>query len=473
MAIVLAGAGLLIYARLGADLSQALDRDLRLRAQDLAALVRQPGASLASDSASSLIERGESFAELVDVRGRVVDSTRSLGSAPLLSIDEVARARGGVAFFDRPSVPGLDEPARLLALPLAAGGHRLVLVVGATLENRAEALRSLRAVLLIAGPLALLLATALGYPLAGVGLRAVESMRRRAAEISLSSPGERLPVPASDDELGRLGRTLNEMLDRLERALARERAFVAEAGHELRTPLALLRAELDYALHYADESELREAVRAASEQTDRVVQLASALLLMATADRGALGVRLEELRVRDLMDGVRRRFAWRAGAEGRRIEVDADAWLQIRADPLRLEQAVGNLVENALRHGKGAVTLQARAAGDRVELHVRDEGEGFPPEFLPRVFQRFTRAQEGRAGEGTGLGLAIVATIADAHGGSASAANQPDGGADVTIWLPARPVCPEPEGIAEPVRWRPGAGASAQPQGPAEARRRR
>src|SRR5207244_1933364 len=164
---------------------------------------------------------------------------------------------------------------------------RLVLVVGATRENRAEALRSLRNTLLLVGPLALLLATGLGYLLAGAGLRAVEGMRRRAAEISADRPGERLPIPPTGDELQRLGVTLNEMLDRLEGALDRERGFVAEAGHELRTPLALLRAELDFALHHGEtEADLREAVRGASEETDRLVQLAGDLLLIAGSERG-------------------------------------------------------------------------------------------------------------------------------------------------------------------------------------------
>src|SRR5205823_11469336 len=129
----------------------------------------------------------------------------------------------------------------------------------------------------------------LGYLLAGAGLRAVEAMRSRASDISADRPGERLPVPRTGDELQRLGQTLNEMLARLEEALERERGFVAEAGHELRTPLALLRAELDFALRYADtEAELREALRAASAETDRLVQLAGDLLLIASSDRGAL-----------------------------------------------------------------------------------------------------------------------------------------------------------------------------------------
>jgi two-component system OmpR family sensor kinase len=260
MGLVLVGTGIFLYARLGSDLSSALDQDLRLRAQDLTQVVREPGGSLSAESGGRLIERGESFAQLIDRNGRVVDATPPLGAEPLLQ-----PRRGGIPaerrFLRRSSVPGLDEPSQLLATPVRRGGRRLILVVGATRENRAEALRSLRTELLVAGPIALLLATALGYALAGSGLRAVDAMRRRAAEISADRVGERLPVPGTRDELERLGTTLNAMLGRLEEALERERGFVAEAGHELRSPLALLRAELDFALHHADsEAELRDAL---------------------------------------------------------------------------------------------------------------------------------------------------------------------------------------------------------------------
>jgi signal transduction histidine kinase len=430
MALVLAGTGAFVYARLGADLSHALDQDLRLRAQDLSALVREPGASLSAEAGSGrLVERGESFAQLLRRDGRVLDATPPLGGRSLLTRAEIDAARGGSRFVNVPHVPGLDEPARLLATPVAGR----VLVVGATRENRAEALHSLRTELFIAGPIALLLATGLGYLLAGAGLRTVETMRRRAAEISADRPGERLPVPRTRDELERLGETLNEMLSRLEAALERERGFVAEAGHELRTPLALLRAELDFALHHAEtETELREALREASAETDRLVQLAGDLLLIASSDQGKLRLRPEPLSARELLRSVSNRYAWRAEEAARPLEVEAPADLTFSGDRLRLEQALGNLVENALRHGTGGVRVEARSVDGRVELHVRDGGEGLPPEFVPRAFQRFSRVDESRTSGGAGLGLAIVAAIAGAHGGAAYAT-----GADVWISLPA------------------------------------
>jgi signal transduction histidine kinase len=241
-------------------------------------------------------------------------------------------------------------------------------------------------------------------------------------------------VPPTGDELERLGATLNEMLDRLEAGLERERDFVADAGHELRTPLALLRTELELAARQARSTdELRAAVTSASREAERLSQLAEDLLLIARADRGRLPLRLEDVDVDELFAKVASRFDWRD--DGRTVHAACSS-LRVRGDRLRLEQALGNLVDNALRHGGGTVELEARAVDGLVELHVRSGGEGFPPELLPRAFERFTRGDSVRAGGGAGLGLSIVRAIAEAHGGDADAANVAHEGADVWLALP-------------------------------------
>jgi signal transduction histidine kinase len=233
--------------------------------------------------------------------------------------------------------------------------------------------------------------------------------------------------------VARLGETLNEMLARLGDALERERAFVADASHELRTPLAILRTELELALAEGrSPDELRAALASAAEETDRLTQLSEDLLTIAQTERGELPLRIEPLHLADSFATVERRFSRRAGEAGRRIAIGEGGDLTLRADWLRLDQAIGTLVDNALRYGAGTIALTARRAGVVVEIHVTDEGDGFPPEFLDRAFERFSRAPGVRDG-GSGLGLAIVATVAEAHGGSAHAVNRPDGGADV--WL--------------------------------------
>jgi two-component system OmpR family sensor kinase len=431
MAVVLAGAGWFAYSRVSADLSRALDQDLRGRGQDLSALVAHGGSVRTTEG--SLIESGESFAEVVAADGSVLDATQPI-ARNLLTRSELAAARSEPVFTNRPSVPGLDEPARLLALPVTRDGQQGVLVVGATRENRAETLSSLRAAFLIGGPIALVLAALGGYLLAGAALRPIESMRRRAAEISTTSLDERLPVPDANDEVARLGETLNAMLARLEDGLERERRFLADASHELRTPLALVKTELGLASKPGrSEEELRSAIASAAEQTDRLALVADDLLLLARAEQGELRLQAEEVDVTDVMEEVAGRFR-----SDRVISVEAGEPVVVSADRLRLEQALMNLVDNALRHGRGAVSLSATAVNGTAELHVRDEGEGFVPDFLPQAFERFTRPDEGREGEGSGLGLAIVETIARAHRGTARAANLPGGGADVWISLPLR-----------------------------------
>jgi signal transduction histidine kinase len=325
-----------------------------------------------------------------------------------------------------------------MALVLGATGVFVYLRFASELNNaqkRSESLEDLLQLLLLSGPVALVLASFAAYWVAAAALHPVEAMRARAATISAAEPGERLPVPPSHDEVARLGTTLNAMLERLGEALEHERAFVADASHELRTPLAILRTELDLALAEGrSPEELRAALASAAEETDRLTQLAEDLLTIAQTERGELPLRLERIELREVLDGVRRRFSRRAEEEGREIAVGGPAQ-EIRADRLRIDQAVGSVVDNALRYGAGEVSISlAAAANETVEVRVRDHGPGFPPDFLARAFERFSRA--GRSDGGSGLGLAIVRTVTRAHGGEASAANAEDGGAEVRLTLP-------------------------------------
>jgi signal transduction histidine kinase len=229
-----------------------------------------------------------------------------------------------------------------------------------------------------------------------------------------------LPLPDARDEIRRLGETLNAMLDRLRSSYERERRFVADASHELRTPVAVIKAELESALRRAPaDPELREPLAAAVEECDRLAQLAEDLLVLARSGDGALAVRPRRLDAAELLEHVRTRFAARAAERGRALRADAVPGLALDADELRLSQALGNLVDNALRHGEGTITLIARQAGAAVELEVADEGAGVPPGLAGRAFERFARGDEARTRGGAGLGLAIVRAIAEAHGGTA------------------------------------------------------
>ena len=351
MAVVLAAVGAFLYVRVGDALGEQVDESLAVRAETLAAAVRGDlvGRSLAGGE--------EEFGQVIGADGRVVAATPGYGGHLLSSEDIAAAGSGSLRVSVRVALAGEDdpEPVRLLALPVG----RETVVVGASLEDRAEALDGLLVQLLLGGPIALVLAAGAGYLLAGAALRPVDAMRRRAGEISAETSGERLPLPRAHDEIYRLGATLNAMLARLEAGLLRERRFVADASHELRTPLALLRAELELALRRPRApDELTAALRSAADEVDRLSGLAEDLLLLASSEEGDMPLRPAAVGARELLEGVARRFSVRAEAAGRSVAVGAAA-VELIAARRRLEQALGNVVDNALRHGGGRVVLDA------------------------------------------------------------------------------------------------------------------
>jgi heavy metal sensor kinase len=439
MAVVLSAVGAFLYIRLGDSLDEQLHGSLEDRTEVLAAAIR-------TGHIPATLEGGdEAFAQVIETDGTILAASRGLENIHLLTAAERARGSARMILLEKEIKPvGGEGPKPSQVLVSSAEGGVLLVVAG-SLEDRNEALDGLRAQLLVAGPVGLLLASLAGYLLAGAALRPVEAMRRRAGQISADTASHRLPLPKSHDEISRLGETLNAMLARLDAGLRRERRFVADAGHELRTPLALLQTELELALRRPrSRKDLVGALRSAGEEVDRLTRLAEDLLVLASTEEGRLPLRISEFPVRELLDGVARRFAPRAEAAGRHLEVTATADGTMSGDPLRLEQALGNLVDNALRHGGGPIGIEAAGEDGSFELRVRDEGAGFPPDFVPHAFERFTRAEESRPRGGAGLGLAIVDAVARAHGGSVQASNGAQGGAEVTIVIPASRPAPPP-----------------------------
>jgi signal transduction histidine kinase len=395
IAVVLAATGIFVHGRLATSLDAAVNRSLAARAGDVAALAHESDTGL--DAARRAGGRGRrvELAQLIDRSGRVLDRTPGLAARPLLSPAQLHAAQAGRRVRTEAVLAG-DEPVRLLAEPVRAQDQQLVVVVGQSLEDRDRALANLTDVLLLGGPAALLLASLAGYLLTGAALRPVELMRRR------------------------------------------ERMFVSDASHELRSPLAMLRTELELIARDRPTGEaLQAAVASAVEETDRLRRLADDLLVLARSDDGRLTVRREPLPVAALLEAAATRATAANGASTPPIAAHAPPELRVLADREWVEQALGNLVSNALRHGAGDVRLEARDAGAYVELHVLDDGPGFARDFLPRAWERFARGDAARTEDGAGLGLAIVRTIAELHGGSAHAANRPGGGADVWIVLPS------------------------------------
>jgi two-component system OmpR family sensor kinase len=376
--------------------------------------------------------------QLLNPSGKVSGGVGPGTADPLLSAAELTRARAGSLVLRRDPGPS-GEPMLLLATPVGTGGE--VQVNGVSLGTAEATLGHTRTALAIGGPVLVALAGFAAWWLAGAALRPVERMRRQAADISEHDRDAFLDIPASRDEVAALGRTLNELLARLEGALHRERGFVAAAGHELRSPLANLKVELELAARpNRSGQELVAAVSAAATEVDRLSRLAEDLLVLACLDEPDQLVLRDTCDLVDVLAGCRLRAAAEAARRGVRLEISAPPSLPASVDEVRLRQVLDNLTDNALRFAPAgsAVELSLRQADGEVTLEVADRGPGFPADFLPRAFERFSRPDRSRSRDrgGAGLGLAIVKAIAQAHGGRVAAGNRSGGGALVQVVLP-------------------------------------
>lgn len=429
---VIAAAGLAFVLRLRVGLDASLDPGLRTRVQAVAE-------ELGSDGPLRL-SRADEIVQVRSLDGRLLASSPDAGTRPLLDAVQRQRALAGEVSLTT-TVSG--DRSRLLATTVPAPGRRVLVVVGTGTDVSDDAVDDVQTAFLLGGPPAVVLAGAGAWLLAGAALRPVERMRREAANISTRDTGRRLAVPATRDEIAALGATINGLLARLQGALTRERGFVADAGHELRTPLAILRAELELADRPGrSRDELVEAVGHARQETDRLIRLAEDLLLLARADNAQPFLRPVSLVLPDLLTAAARGAGAYATAQGVTVAVRGPADLTVTADPDRLRQAVDNLLDNATRHAPSGGVVEVTATASQpglIAIEVADRGPGFPVEFLPHAFERFHRADAARTrdGGGAGLGLAIVQAIIQAHGGQATAGNRPGGGASVTLELPA------------------------------------
>jgi signal transduction histidine kinase len=435
---VLATTSGIVYERMSAQLLDATDAALAAQADALEEAFAAAGTVLDQGRGGPSLS-DDQFAQIVSPSGQVLQFTSSIGDVAVID-PATLRSVTGRTYLER-RVPALDDVARILVEPMSAPG-RPVLVLGASLGDEADALSQL--VLLLAGAdsLALALTAVAFWLLAGALLRPVDRMRMEADAISAVEPSRRLSLPRREDELTRLGRTLNAMLDRIERSFERERRFVDDASHELRTPLAVVKAELDLALRRRrSPNELRASIRRAAAETDRVVRLAHDLLVLARAHDGRMPVARRPTPLRLLLVRTRARHLAVARGAGVQVEVDAPP-IRALVDPERVRQALDNLLDNALRHTPrgGRVRLAAWREGGTVRISVADTGPGFAADLAGRVLEPFAGGPGagGRAGEGAGLGLAIVRAIALGHGGSVTAGNGPRGGAVVTLTLSER-----------------------------------
>lgn len=416
----------LLYVLLDRQLGDALDGGLEGRADDLAA------ASTARDLRP--VER-DPMAQLYNPDGAVVAGSISLTGDRLLDAGQV-RATGAEALTTRTLVldhGGDPDPVRLLTRRLPDGR---VLAVGVSVAPVEAARGRLLAVLLVAAPLLVAALSLGGWLAVRAALRPVDTLTREAAAISSFDTERRLPGVPGDDEIARLARTLDDMLARLDVAFARERTFVDDASHELRTPIAVLRGELELALSAADDpAEVDRSLRAALGQAERLAELADDLLLLA---RAAAGGAVVERRPVDVLDLSAAEAAALEPVLGVRVEASGDPAV-IDADAARLQQVLANLATNSAAAGATTVRFVVSRGRDTVTVSVADDGPGFPAHLMTSAFERFVRDEAGsRTSSGAGLGLSIVRALVTAHHGTVTVRNgDPLGGAVVTLTLPA------------------------------------
>jgi two-component system, OmpR family, sensor kinase len=417
--VAVAALGVAVLARLDAQLDDALDRSLRVRATEVARLsASTPALLLRPGTLEGRLGGSPLLVQVIDPRGRIVARSSALGSRVLPDAPAVR-----TALEDRRAGYGDarlgTDPVRVYAAPLgelgqgpAAGGA--VIVAGTTADIE-ETLATTRRFVLVAAVAAALLAAALATLLARRALRPLRRLSSGARAIERTGDAsQRLPDPHARDEVGTLAETLNAMLASLERAREAEQRFVGDASHELRTPLTALRGNLAYVTKHGADPEVLEDVAA---DAARLGDLLDDLLALAREDAAA-PVRGEPV---DLAEIAR---------EATADAVVAPAPVVVLGEGPALERAVGNLVRNARRHGRGAVTVTVEEDGDRARLSVADEGPGLTPEQADHAFERFWRGSDASV-PGSGLGLAIVRAIAERHQGRVTV-----DGARFTIELP-------------------------------------
>jgi two-component system OmpR family sensor kinase len=394
-------------------------------------------------------EQGEVGAVLLGADGHVQDT-----------IGRPVTARLAQAFFRRrPTVanPLLETASdtggdvRVLAKPVVDASHgvHLLVVGGHPMAEVQIALDQAKLLLLVVVVSMVAIASVLGYWLAGRALKPVRAIAGAARDISEHDLHRRIALDLPADELGELAETFNGMLGRLEAGFSSLQRFTADAAHELRAPLAMIRAELEVSLARSRSTEEYQVThRLVLSEVERMARLADQLLLLARADAGSLAPRFVSVDVSDLLEETVDRWRVLAGSRGVRLALEPPPPGSMWADPELLRRLIDNLLDNAVRHSPPGeeVVLTAACEDGRWYVEVADAGPGVPDSMRDRLFQRFTRADpaRGRDTGGAGLGLALCAVIADLHGGSIALAppNGPPPGARFIVILATDPRDP-------------------------------
>ncbi len=440
-AIIVSAWAVFVVVLVRADLYSGIDRALDSRASQIAlSLTGSVEGEFQDITGSTLVGVAptEATAQLLSATGTVLESSGDTMSVdPLLPQSVIAGAfRSGTASVH--TVVGRDgETFRVLIVRMT--GLDQLIVVGTSTDTADASVQSLVFMMLLSGPVVLLVAGGAGWLLARRALSPVAHMTATASGIGIEALGERVPVPPGNDELSGLADTLNGMLDRLETGVRAKRRLVADASHELQTPIAVMRTELDVALASgALQPEAVEVLESAREETDHMARIVRNLLTLARFDEGTLRLLRQDVGLRATSEEIVASLATLARETGVTMEVSGDE-VVVLADPEYLRVAVVNLVENAIKYsGVGSsVTVEVVPVVSGATVTVVDDGPGIAADALPRIFDRFYRADGTRGmASGSGLGLAISREIVEAHGGRLEVDSRVSGGSRFTLWMP-------------------------------------
>jgi signal transduction histidine kinase len=368
----------------------------------------------------------DAFAQVIDANGRAVAASPNLeGADPVLPSPTRDRQ-----WRTTTAIPLDDSRFRTLSVRAADG---VVVHAGATLDDVDESVARLAASLAIAVPAVTALLAALVWLLVGRTLRPVEAIRREVASIGSGDDlSHRVTVPPTGDEISRLAATMNDMLERVELASERQARFVADASHELRSPLTRMRSELEVDLAHPEVSDPTATHRSVLEETVAMQQLVDDLLVLARSDTVS-----PQRQTVDLAE-IAHEHARRTRQRGRHVVEDIEP-VEVRGSPRDLDRAIGNVIANAARYARMSVVIWLGTDGGSAVVRVDDDGPGVPAKDRARVFDRFTRLDESRTTGGAGLGLSITRDVVSRHGGTVTIADAPLGGARVELRIPLAP----------------------------------
>lgn len=423
VAAALVVAALVFTEVVRADLKAALDRSVRQQLTGPVSLIA------AGTDPQVVAERsaGDVLLQVQTVDGRLVAGTGVGNTRPVPALV----GRFSTAPVTNPS--GETETIRLLAeTATAPGGQRFVVVSGQELGDLNQRVDAVRSTLLTGSPVLLTVIALITWFVLGRALRPVEAIRRQVDDITAADLDRRVPVPSADDEIGRLARTMNRMLDRLQAAASRQREFTSDASHELKGPIANIRTQLEVASREHADSGWQNVAGAVVSETERLQQIVDDLLYLAHSDERTVARPTTTVHLDDLVFDEAERLQMRG-----KVRVDASRVgpADIIGDGSALARLLRNLTDNAERHATGAVELSTVSDASGVTIVVGDDGPGIAPQDRQRVFERFTRLDDARSRDqgGSGLGLAIVAEIAGDHAATVSITDSPMGGAQFEV----------------------------------------